>query len=317
MRLRLPAPAALIAAAIASGCASSAAVPPPAVPPTPAEMAQLWVEPTDLASRDLFAGPWGLDLAPDPAASYSFVSKKKTGFLKNFSPGYTVKDPRGVQWSAKLGPEAQAEVTASRLVWALGFHQPPAYYLEKWTLAGGPTPGEQPRARFRPDAKHLLDNVGEWGWQSNPFRGTVPERGLLVMMVMLNNSDLKPPQNIVYDLKEAREGARRWYVVRDLGHSFGETGKFRADRNDVVEFETEAFTEGVVNGKVKFNWSGFHKDLISDLTPEDVHWTCERLSRLSDKQWTDAFRAGGYDPMLAERFIRRFKAKIAEGLALR
>jgi hypothetical protein len=121
------APAALVAAALASGCASSAAVPPPAVPPTPAEMAQLWVEPQDLASRDLFAGPWGLDLAPDPAATYAFVSKKQTGFLKNFSPGYTVKDPKGVEWSAKLGPEAQAEVTASRLVWAHGFHQPPAY----------------------------------------------------------------------------------------------------------------------------------------------------------------------------------------------
>jgi hypothetical protein len=280
-------------------------------------MSQLWVEPDDLASRDLFAGPWGLDLAPDPAASYSFLAKKKTGFLKNFSPGYTVKDPKGVQWSAKLGPEAQAEVTASRLVWALGFHQPPAYYLETWTLAGGPTPGRQTRARFRPDAKHLLDNVGEWGWQSNPFHGSAPERGLLVMMVMLNNSDLKPPQNIIYDLPAPREGAQRWYVVRDLGHSFGETGKFRADRNDVVEFETEAFTEGVSNGKVKFNWSGFHKELISNLTPEDVHWTCERLSRLSDKQWADAFRAGGYDPMLAERFIRRFKAKIAEGLALK
>ena len=32
---------------------------------------------------------------------------------------------------------AQAEVTASRLVWALGFHQPAVYFLEKWTLAGG------------------------------------------------------------------------------------------------------------------------------------------------------------------------------------
>jgi len=137
------------------------------------------------------------------------------------------------------------------------------------------------------------------------------------MMIMLNNSDLKSAQNVIYDLKLPREGAQRWYVVRDLGHSFGETGKFRADRNDIVEFETEAFTKGVSNGKVKFNWSGFHKELVSDLSPADVHWTCERLGRLSDRQWQDAFRAGGYDPALAERYIRRFKQKIAEGLALR
>jgi hypothetical protein len=246
------------------------------------------------------------------------VAKKKQGFLglSGFSPGYTVGGPDGVEWSAKQGPEAQAEVTASRLVWALGFHQPPVYFLEKWTLAGGDTPGPQTRARFRPKVKGLKD-VGEWGWESNPFMGTQPLRGLLVMMVMLNNSDLKPAQNIIYDLKEAREGARRWYVVRDLGQSFGETGKYKADRNDIVEFETEVFTKGVENGHVKFNWSGFHGNLLADLTPADVHWTCERLSRISDRQWQDAFRAGGYEPMLAERFIRRFKQKIAEGLALR
>ena len=298
-----------------SGCAVPLAPPPP-VPPTPQELAQLWVEPDDLAERDLFAGPWGAEHAPDPTAAYAFDEKKKQGMFAGFSPGYTVKGPGDIEWSAKQGPEAQAEVTASRLVWALGFHQPPVYFLEKWTLSGGPNPGEQTRARFRPEIKEL-DKVGEWGWQSNPFRATAPHRGLLVMMVMLNNSDLKSAQNVIYDLKAPREGAQRWYVVRDLGHSFGETGKFRADRNDIVEFETEAFTRGVSEGKVKFNWSGFHKELVSDLTPADVHWTCERLARLSDRQWQDAFRAGGYDPVLAERYIRRFKEKIAEGLALR
>ena len=307
---------ALALGAALSGCAVPLA-PPPAVPPTPQEMAQFWVEPADLAERDLFAGPWGPEYAPDPSAPYVFDEKKKQGIFTGFSPGYTVNGPDGTEWSAKQGPEAQAEVTASRLVWALGFHQPPVYFLEKWTLVGGPNPGEQTRARFRPEHKKVLDKVGEWGWQSNPFRATPAHRGLMVMMIMLNNSDLKSAQNVIYDLKQPREGAQRWYVVRDLGHSFGETGKFRADRNDVVEFETEAFTKGVENGKVKFNWSGFHKELVSDLAPGDVHWTCERLGRLSDRQWADAFRAGGYDPALAERYIRRFKQKIAEGLALR
>ena len=306
---------AFLAVAALSGCAVPQA-PPPAVPPTPAEMAQFWVEPTDLPQRDLFHGPWGAQHAPDPAATYVFEEKKKTSLLGSFSPGYTVRGPGGIEWSAKQGPESQAEVTASRLIWALGFHQPPVYFLEKWKLAGGPNPGEQTRARFRPEIAEL-DKVGEWGWQSNPFRATEAHRGLIVMMIMLNNSDLKSAQNAIYDLKRPREGARRWYLVRDVGHSFGETGKFRADRNDIVEFETEAFTTGVSNGKVKFNWSGFHKELVSDLTPADVHWTCDRLGRLSDRQWADAFRAGGYAPDLAERYIRRMKQKIAEGLALR
>jgi hypothetical protein len=38
---------------------------------------------------------------------------------------------------------------------------------------------------------------------------------------------------------------------------------------------------------------------------------------LTDRQWKDAFRAGGYPPELADRFIRRFKQKIDEGLTIR
>ena len=45
-------------------------------PATPAQSAELWEEPKDLARRDLFDGPWGKDLAPNPTATYTFVSAK-------------------------------------------------------------------------------------------------------------------------------------------------------------------------------------------------------------------------------------------------
>jgi hypothetical protein len=67
---------------------------------------------------------------------------------------------------------------------------------------------------------------------------------------------------------------------------------------------------------VRFDWRGRHDVLVQDLTPADVRWICERLAALTDAQWGDAFRAGGYAPALAERFIRRMKQKIKEGLAL-
>jgi hypothetical protein len=295
----------------ALGCAPTIRVGSPAGG-YPADMSQFWVEPEP--GRDLLLGAWGQEYAPD-AASFTFVEAKKQGFFSGFSPGYTVTDSRGLEWSAKQGDEAQAEVTASRLVWALGFHQPPVYYLESWTLTGGPRPGPQTRARFRPEIP-ALQKVGRWSWHQNPFVGTAPYRGLLVLMAMLNNSDLKPDQNAVYNLQQPREGAQRWYMVRDLGQSFGETGAMRADRNDIVEFETERFILGVREGRVRFNWSGRWRELLQDIRPADVRWTCERLSRLTPKQWEDAFRAGGYDPALAERFIKRLREKIDEGLKL-
>jgi hypothetical protein len=48
-----------------------------------------------------------------------------------------------------------------------------------------------------------------------------------------------------------------------------------------------------------------------------VRWVSEQLKRLTDDQWRDAFRAGGYAQGLADRFIRRMKQKIDEGLSLK
>jgi hypothetical protein len=40
------------------------------------------------------------------------------------------------------------------------------------------------------------------------------------------------------------------------------------------------------------------------------------MSRLTAKQWHDAFRAGGYSQPDATRYIAKFKEKITAGLAL-
>jgi len=47
-----------------------------------------------------------------------------------------------------------------------------------------------------------------------------------------------------------------------------------------------------------------------------VAWASTLLGRLSDKQWADAFRAGGYDPDDASRFIKKLKEKIEQGRSL-
>jgi len=57
--------------------------------------------------------------------------------------------------------------------------------------------------------------------------------------------------------------------------------------------------------------------LFQNISPADVRWVCGQLNRLTDDQWRDAFRAGGFAPGLADRFIRRIKQKIDEGLSLK
>jgi hypothetical protein len=136
------------------------------------------------------------------------------------------------------------------------------------------------------------------------------------MQVIIGNSDLKDSNNALYALRTPLEGARRWFVTRDVGHSFGRSGTMNAARNDVEAFEASGFIRGVAGGKVQFDYGGRHMQLFEHITPADVRWLCERLDRLSERQWQDAFRAAAYEPDVANRFIRKLKQKVAEGLAL-
>ena len=299
-------------AATALGCAPpirSTAIHPPA----PAELSAFW-EAVDPATRDLRWGVGGRALAPDPDAEYEILERD----LRGFSTTFEVRDPAGRRWSVKIGPEAQSEVTASRVVWAVGYRQVPAYYLPRWRWrwTERSQQGSEGPARFRPKVD-AFDVDGTWSWHQNPFVGTRSYRGLLALMMILNSTDLKDDNNALVRDRRGR-GNRVSYVVKDLGATFGTTGSHNPARNDVDEFERHAFVRGVTReGRVRFAFRGLHRELLADITPADVAWTCERLARLTDEQWQDAFRAAGQPPEIAARFIARLRAKIDEGLALR
>ncbi len=281
--------------------------------PTPDQLAELWAPPPP--GRNLFDGIGGAKLAPDPTVRYRVIEIKRSGF----SRGYTLKDPKDREWSAKFPPEAPTEVAASRILWGIGYHQPPIYYLAEWNAGNAPSPNPQLPARLRekdPDF-HGLKGGAPWSYYRNPFVGTRQMNGLLVLQAMLGNSDLKDQQNVVYTLTEAIDGARRWYVARDLGQAFGRTGVLDAPRGDPTVFEQTPFIKGVVGGRVQFDYRGRHRVLFQNISPADVRWVCGQLRQLTADQWKDAFRAGGFSEGVADRFIRRMKQKIDEGLALK
>ena len=302
----------VLATILAGGCRPTLKATPDK-PPSPAQMAELWREPEP--NRDLFWGVGGRALAPDPKATYTVTDMKRGGF----SRGYTVTDPKGREWSTKFPPEASTEVVASRLLWGIGYHQPPVYYLAEWQAQKASSPNPQLPARFRertPDF-HGLDSSETWSYYDNPFVGTPQMNGLLTVHAMLGNSDLKDQQNATYTLDAPIEGARRWFVARDLGQTFGRTGALDPPRGDPDIFDQTGFITGVENGFVRFDYRGRHKVLFSRIAPADVRWVCQRLSALTDAQLHDAFRAGGYPRATADRFIARLRQKIAQGLALK
>jgi hypothetical protein len=277
-----------------------------------ARMAEFWREPTNIAAVDVYSGPWGDKYAPDPKAVYKFVRTKTHGN----SPGLTVSGPADVEWSVKQGPESHVEVTMSRVLSAAGYRQPPVYYLETMALDHGDWVERATGGRFRPKVKGLKD-AGVWSWQQNPFVGTKPYQGLLVILMMFDGTDVKNTNNSLYELKEPIDRVTRWFVVRDIGAALGETGRLAPKIAAPDLFERNRFITGVKNGFVTFDYHGWHQELVRDrITTGDVRWAANLLSGLADSQWEAAFRAGGFDPQIANRYIRRLKEKIRDGRQL-
>ncbi len=304
---------ALVVLAFSAGCGGRTVVVTPRQAVTPAMRAQLRVDP-GATRRDMFLGVGGRQYVPPANAPFTLVGKDETGF----SVSYDVTSADGIEWSAKIGPEAQTEVLLSRVLWGLGYHQPPVYYVPSWKLdTGEGEPITISEARFRPKLARLDRSDELWSWADNPFSGTQELKGLLVILLMLNSSDLKDDNNSIYDVKEPWDGASRWYVVRDLGASLGETGKLFPRRNWFEGFEREPFITAVNGSTLTFGYTGRHQELLSMITPDDVKWAAGQLGRLTDAQWRDAFRAANYAPASAGRFLARIKEKLVDGLALR
>jgi len=185
----------------------------------------------------------------------------------------------------------------------------------KWLDNSGP----QPEARFRLKESDWKKG-GEWDWQDNPFVGMRELRGLVVLMAMINNWDLKTSNNQIYEHRGGGPSPAREYVVKDLGESFGRSVRYYAlgKGNDLGEFQREGFIRQVDGERVvlEFRPIILNLNVTRDITVDDVLWTCRRLAKLSDRQWRDAFRAAGYTDEQGAAYSARLREKIQEGLAL-
>ena len=279
----------------------------------PASLSELWVEPDDIGSRNLLIGSAGPNTAPSNNIEYTVLKFDPRGSSK----GFDVVAPDGRKWDIKIGKEAQTEIVLSRVLWALGYYQPATYFMDGWQLKGD-WDLEGRAARFRLQSDHTVE--GDWNWTDNPFESARAFGGLIAINMLFNNWDLKNNNNRVYELK-GPDGTRiRRYVVQDLGASLGTFLTFPygvGTRNEVADFESTPLIRKREGSRVELTYRGRHGDVIRQLTVADVIWACELMNELSDAQLDDAFKAAKYDDGVRERFIKKIREKIREGLELR
>ena len=274
----------------------------------------LWRSPGNIASLNLLAGPGGERMRPD-LRRITFIEEEKGGF----STKYRVRDGAGRTWIAKVGKEAQSETASTRLLWAAGYMTETTYLVPRVRIPGKGT-FSNVRFEARPENVERLD---AWEWDRNPFVGTRELQGLKVMMVLLNNWDTKDENNVILAARAGR-GTELRYAISDLGATLGDTGKWpllwrlTRSRNDPAGYSGDKIIDEVKDdGRVDFEFSGKKRDIYNDITVEQARWIGGLLSRLSDRQIGDAFRAANYTPSQVRVLSRAFRQRVNQLTTLR
>jgi hypothetical protein len=278
---------------------------------TPTGVPVLWRDPGDISQRNLLLGPGGEAMKPD-LKRVTFI-KEETG---GYSTKYRVKDGSGRVWVAKVGPEAQSETAAVRLLWAIGYMTEINYLVPRLNIEGKGV-FENVRLEARPENIKRLD---EWEWSDNPFKGTRELQGLIIMMALLNNWDIKDTNNKILLVRNGNAGrSELHYIVSDLGATFGRVKtnaplvwRFRRNRNDPEDYSRDQFLEDVKGQSVSLFYKGKRQDLFDFITVRDARWLGSLLSRLSDSQISDAFRAANYTPAEVRMLTRAVRSRINE-----
>ena len=293
----------------------------------------LWREPTDIGSRNLYDGPGGPQGQPKPP--FKFVKEDLAGT----SPKFDVKDGAGSKWRVKLGPEAQPETAATRLLWAVGFVANKNYFVPEMQVKGMPSRLKRGQKLIGPNGElHSVrlqqaqggKRLGTWKWKSNPFTGTREFNGLRVMMALLSNWDLKDDNNAIH--ADPEPNGSELYEVSDVGASFGRTGETysaSASKNNLQAYRRSKFISKITRDYVNFNFpthlpylyvfdfplffSQRHLHWIGQHIPRaDAEWMGSLLAELSPQQIRDAFRAAVYSPTQVEAYATAVQARIAQ-----
>ena len=181
-------------------------------------------------------------------------------------------------------------------------------------------------ARLKRESKEEK-RVGIWDWQDPYLANSRELNGLKVIMAMLNNWDLKNINNAVL-----QKGDERFFVVSDLGASFGTPGrsypKSKAKDNP-DQYRNSQFITGKTEQAVDFSTPGRPswvyivspkeysdrkqmQSLGRNIPREHVLWIGQLLSRLSSKQIRDAFRAAGYSDAEVEQLAQVIEKRIGQ-----
>ena len=224
---------------------------------------------------------------------------------------------RRTTWDVKFGVEVPAEIASNRIVWSLGYLGEEMYLVRDGRIERLPalkraaeavsSDGRFKSARFRRVDPRLARTDEPWTFQKNPFIGTRELSGLVVLMSLINNWDIDEALNNRVLTATLSDGTiERWYIVSDLGATFGKMGGAFGKKTKWVlnDYINEDFIERVHAGKLHLDYEGFESAGLGEVPLEHARWFAGLISRISPAQLRRAFEAAGAMPFEIDGFSK-------------
>lgn len=281
---------------------------------------KLWRNPGNIAARDLFWGSGSESRAPK--LPFTFIEED----AKGTQPKIEVTDANGEKWKVKFGKEVHAETAATRLIWALGYGVEETYFVPSGKIEGITSLGRArefvaadgrfQNARFERRPKNVERTKVTWAWGDNPFIGTKELSGLRILMTMINNWDTRrvSKNNTVLRVTADDGTVEDWYIVEDLGSSFGKMGRYpivKRNRWDLDDFKAQKFIDGVSGNMLDLHYKGGARS-INKIPLEHARWFASLASQLTERQVRSAFETAGATSPEIDGFSSRIMEKIRE-----
>jgi len=287
--------------------------------------AQVW-QSTDVASKDLLAGPPGKDafkFDEQVACDYFKPPEGLGGSTPKFMCALEPKDIAKVKYGRKNG-EVYAAVAASRLYWALGFGADAIYPvqvtcrncpIEPWWWSTEKRVDEKTYEMATIERRVPGDKIESkpdegWAWPEldkvDESAGGAPRAhrdALKLLSVLLQNSDTKadnqrmicPPKAIKKDAAGNETCEQPFLYVHDLGYGLGKGTLLDTSKVDVPEWEGAPVWKDRARciGNLKKSLQGTFGD--PPISEAGRKFLADLLVQLTDKQIADMFTAARVD----------------------
>jgi hypothetical protein len=265
-----------------------------------ANHSKIWEDRGPIERLDLFWGGGSAERVP--AGPFAFVAED----LGGTNPKANVRDVNGVLWGVKWDEEAQSEVAASRLAWAMGLHVDETYYVENATIVFpvGQRPGFQRIGPFIDKQGNFTSGArfkrwvsdqkikGQWSFGGTPLTSEGGYSVLVLMNVIMANWDAKDSNNKLLSVPETT-GTTDWYMVGDYGACFGKMGGRTSHSKYVLkDFAANPPVVRSVSGDTMYlEFKGSNASAHASVPIEGARFFANRAAQLTHAQVEGAFRA--------------------------